>query len=238
MALLLVPCLYACSSKVSTKLTQNAAPLEANSQVVLYGLDEEVPESAVELGMVKVGDTGFSTNCGWDYVVERAKMEAKKAGGNIVKITKHIPPSAFGSSCDRITAKIMKVDDTSLLTDRLLQDRAIVDSTWNYAKLYVYRVGGPGSLIGYNLFLGDSLIGRVKNNSRLVIKLTKEGMNTLWAKTEAKSEVPIVVEFGREYYLRCSVTMGVMVGHPQLQLVNHKTGKMEFEPKKKKKQAL
>lgn len=112
---------------------------------------------------------------------------------------------------------------------------ALVDSTWNYAKLYVYRSGGQaGFLIGYNLYLGDSIIGRVKSNSKQEIKITKKGLNSLWAKTEAKTEIPIDVEFGRAYYLRCSMGMGVMVGHPELQLMDPVQGKSEYNSIKDK----
>ncbi len=71
-------------------------------------------------------------------------------------------------------------------------------------------------------------MGRAINNSGIEIKVTQKGLNTIWAKTEAKTELPIDVEFGREYYLRCTVGMGLMVGRPKLELVNNRTGKAEF----------
>jgi len=225
---LIIFSLIACSPKVTTKLAKIYPALDYKEEITVIGITEETPPTAIEIGTVKIGDTGFSTNCGWDVVIEQAKMEARKAGGNVLKIIKHLPPNAMGSACDRITAKILKVENPDKLSKIKENKISIVDSTWNYAKLFVYRQGGVGALVGYDLYLGDSVICRVKSNSKQEIKITKKGMNTLWAKTEAKAEVPIDIEFGREYYLRCSMGMGVMVGRPKLQLVDRMQGKLEY----------
>jgi len=226
--------IIACSPKVTTKLAKTYSPLDYKEEVIVIGIAEESPATATEIGIVKIGDTGFSTNCGWDVVIEKAKTEARKAGGNVLKIIEHTPPSMMGSSCDRITAKILKVENHDELSKIKENKTDIIDSTWNYAKLYVYRPGGAGALVGYDLYLGDSLICRVKNNSRQEIKITKKGINSLWAKTEAKAEVPIDIEFGKEYYLRCTMGMGVMVGRPQLQLVDRMQGKSQYNSIKSK----
>lgn len=231
---LLLTSLVACSPKVTTKLAKTYPALDYKEEVTVIGITEETPQTATEIGTVKIGDTGFSTNCGWDVVIEKAKMEARKSGGNVLKIIEHTPPSMMGSSCDRITAKILKVENLEELKKLNENKTAIVDSTWNYAKLFVYRPGGAGALVGYDLYLGDSVICRVKNNSKQEIKITKKGMNTIWAKTEAKTEVPIDIEYGREYYLRCTIGIGVMVGRPQLQLVDRMQGKSEYDKIKSK----
>jgi len=224
--------LAGCSAKVSTSLTKTMPPLDYREQVIVLGVNEPVPASATEIGEVKVGDTGFSTNCGWDVVIGKAIEAARKAGGNVLKIIEHRPPSVMGSSCDRITAKILKVENPGELGDRILKSNAVVDSSWNYAKIFLYRIRGVGSLIGYDVHLGDSVVWRAKNNSRLEIWITKEGADTIWARTEVKSEVPIVLERGKEYYVKCSVVMGMMVGRPRLQLVDRSIGKAEFNSTK------
>jgi len=42
------------------------------------------------LGKIKIGDTGFSTDCSYEKAIEIAELEARKVGGNAVKITKHL----------------------------------------------------------------------------------------------------------------------------------------------------
>jgi len=220
--------LSSCAPKISTVISKTYSTLDYREEVKVLGLHDPIPIHSEEIGIVKIGDTGFSTNCGWDVVINKATMEARKIGGNAIKITSHIPPSAMGSSCHRITAKILKVESFDIVPPTI----AIVDSALfnaDYALLHVYRNSGMGFLINYDLHLGDSVICRVSDNWKTTIKITKDGMNTLWSKTEAKEELPINFKLGHEYYIRCGITMGAFVGRPQLELVDNLTGKAEYE---------
>lgn len=225
--------LYSCSPKVSTKLTGSLPPLDYKQDVLVIGINEAEPENAEILGTVKVGESGFTTQCTYDIVIDNAKLEARKVGGNAIKIIRHKPPSAFGSSCHRITANILKIEN---LENYLSDEEETVIPNIDYAILNVYRFGGTGALVNYDLYLGDSVICRVKNNFKTTLHITKDGFNSLWAKTEAKSEVPIDVKMGQTYYLRCGIKIGALVGRPDLELMNNKTGKLEFDSFKAKNQ--
>lgn len=231
--LMLAIALSACNPKISTSIIKSYPMLDYQENVMVIGLEQQVPDSAEVIGRVKVGDSGFSTNCNYDLVIDKAKLEARKAGGNAIKITKHTPPSIMGSSCHRITANILKVKNLEYLSEK--EEEEILEDV-DYVVLNVYRYGGTGSLVNYDLYLGDSIICRIKNNYKTTLHLKKEGLNTLWAKTEAKSEVPVDLKFGKQYYLRCGVTMGAFVGRPELELIDIKTGKVEFESFKAKNQ--
>ena len=200
---------------------------------MVLGLTQLEPEKAEVLGLVRIGDTGFTTNCSYDIVVESAKLEARKAGGNMIKITDHTLPSVLGSSCHQITARILKVDN---IEDYTPESEEELLSDVDYAIINVYRYSGPGALVNYDLYLGDSVICRVKNNYKTTLHVKKDGLNTLWAKTEAKFEVPINVKTGKTYYVRCGITMGAFVGRPKIELIDSKTGKAEFESIKTKNQ--
>jgi len=41
-------------------------------------LEEKEPDNAEFLGHVKIGDTGFSTNCSYATIIDDAKLEARK----------------------------------------------------------------------------------------------------------------------------------------------------------------
>jgi len=210
--------------------------LDQSRSIAVLGVSEPVPEGAHKLGAVKIGDSGFSTSCGWERVLAEARGAASKAGGNVVKITSHDPPG-FASSCHRITAEILRVD-ADMITHVSTSQMVPVDTTWKYAMLYVYRPRGLGPLVRYNLHLGDSLLCRVINKSTFEIKLNQEQSTTLWARTESRSEVPFDIRFGNAYYLRCTVGMGAFVGHPKLELVDPLTGQIEYaqvQSKRKKK---
>jgi hypothetical protein len=224
--------LFSCAPKVSTIISKSYSAQNKNEEVRIYGLQDPVPGNSEELGVVRIGDNGFSTNCGWDDVIIIAKNEARKVGGNAIKITEHYPPSAFGSSCDRITAKILKVKNFEDNTTLVKADSALLNA--DYALLHVYRNSSIGALISYDLHLGDTVICRVYNKSKETIKIKKAGLMTLWARTEVKEELPINIKFGNEYYIRCGVTMGAFVGHPKIDLVDNQSGKAEFQSFKSK----
>lgn len=230
-SILLIGCTFvlfsSCAPKISTAISKSYATLDFREEVNVLGLAEDVPANSEELGVIKIGDTGFSTNCDWDVVIDKAKTEARKVGGNAIKITEHIPPSVFGSSCHRITAKILKVDSTENIARSFSVDSTLLDA--DYALLHVYRHSGAGALVGYDLYLGDTVICRVSNNWKKTIKIKKDGLNTLWAKTEVKKEIPVNIKFGNEYYIRCSVTMGAFVGQPKIEIVDNQTGKAEYQ---------
>ena len=61
------------------------------------------------IGLIKVRDTGFSINCGYDDVITILKNEACKQQANYVYIRKEKYPSFFGSSCYRVEAELYKV---------------------------------------------------------------------------------------------------------------------------------
>ncbi len=101
--------LSSCAPKTTTSITKKYPPLDYREEVLVFGLQDDTPEDAELLGIVKIGDSGFSTNCDYDVVLNEAKMEARKTGGNAIKIIEHKPPSFMGSSCHRITVNVLRI---------------------------------------------------------------------------------------------------------------------------------
>jgi hypothetical protein len=98
------------------------------------------------------------------------------------------------------------------------------------ALLHIYRPGSmAGAIISYDLHLDEWTLCRVKNKSKTTIRITAPGAYTLWAKTETREELPVNIQFGNEYYVRCGVKMGAFVGRPELLLVDPQMGKTEFD---------
>lgn len=100
-----------CSPKVATIVDKGYSPLVKTSKVLVLKETDQMPSNTESLGIVKISDSGVSTKCGYTTVIEKAKEEARKIGGNIIKITDHIKPNFFGSSCHQITALMLKTDD-------------------------------------------------------------------------------------------------------------------------------
>jgi len=167
--------LNSCAPKISTKISKSYPPLDYREEVKVIGLQDPVPQSAEEIGTVKIGDAGMSTNCGWEVVIDKAKLEARKAGGNAIKITKHSSPNPMGSSCHRITATIYKVEKFDSIPIAANEDSTLINA--DFALLHVYRYSSYGALISYNLHLGDAVICRVRGGKwKKTIKIRKDGL--------------------------------------------------------------
>ena len=99
----------------------------------------------------------------------------------------------------------------------------------SYAVVHLYRPGRlAGFAIGYDVHLNDSVAYRARNGSRLDLRRTKPGPVTVWAKTEAREEVILDLQPGREYYVRCTLGMGAVVGRPKLTWVSPAVGSQEL----------
>ena len=108
----------------------------------------------------------------------------------------------------------------------------------DYILLRMYRkyaIKGAGG--SFDVYLDDEKIYRAKNNSKLTIKITNEGMKTLKSMFSLKAiyaqyndELPIDLQLGNEYYIRCG--WGKMEGLTQkttLELMDEEAGKLEFD---------
>lgn len=230
--------LSGCGPKITTTLSgPSSKPLSADQEVYILQLSDMTPDSCKLIAKLKIGDTGFTTDCKYGSVMEKAKMEARKVGGNIVKLTEVKEPG-FKSSCYQIKADILYKQDTRYILEPTPRQLAMEDSITkakfggapNFAILYVYRPKNSlGVLIGYDMHIGDSVICRAQHNTAHQIKLYKEGKTEVWAKTESREAVTVDVKFGEEYFLRCAVSMGAFVGRPEFYLVNKVQGRSEFE---------
>ena len=116
---------------------------------------------------------------------------------------------------------------TNAQTDTIPQNSK--DSS-SCAWLYVYRPKSfVGAAIGYDLHMDDSVICRIKNNSKYAIPLVKEGKTEIWAKSEQKVKFVINVKCGKTYYIKCGIKMGIIVGRPEMSMVAPEQGEVEYE---------
>lgn len=219
--------LNSCTPKITTNISKRYVPINYREDIRVLGIEDTIPVNSEEIGTVKIGDTGFSGNCSWDEVIDKAKMEARRIGGNAIKITNYIPPSALGSSCHRITATILKIDSIIYQTIEPPTDSNFINT--GYAIVHIYRPNGLGILVNYDLYLEDTILCRISNNLEQTFRVTKEGLNTFWARTEVREELPVRIKFGNEYYIRCSIAKGSMVGRPRLELIDNKDGNIELQ---------
>lgn len=143
-----------------------------------------------------------------------------------------------GYLCDAQTDTTLRPSDSLAIkaidTSQMQRSSAELSDTSKYALLYVYRPKKfAGSAIVYtirisNSLLKDEVVGDANNNTKFMIKLYEEGKTEISAKTESKRSVTLNVRFGEKYYLKCGVTMGVLVGRPELLLIDPLKGEIEY----------
>lgn len=224
--------LLGCSPKITSNFTTSHTPLNKDMEVMILDIDAPMPENAEVLGQIKIGDTGFTTKNGnYAAVLNIAKDEARKAGGNVVKITEHKSPDMI-SSMHRIKAEILRVDDLSVLSGDMSDME--VSTHPDYAVIYFYRESGAGALVSYDVYAGDTKVYRSRPNTKAEVKLYEDGDVEVWAKTEAKEVLPLTVKKGADYYVRTSVSSGIMIGRPRMEIVSDEAGKEEYESIKEK----
>jgi hypothetical protein len=211
------------------KHLEKSYPAFANEkEIIVLSMEDEVHKNAIELGSIKIFDRGSSVNCNYDNIILKAKLVAKEWGGNIIKITSHDTPD-MSSSCDRIEAVICRLESEVDLIEQKNKIIAPSSNSINYATIYIYRPKGLGWLIGYRIHLGDSAIGKIKNNSAFEVNINKLGLNTIWAATEKKEELSIDLKAGSVYYIKCGLRQGIFIGRPKMQFIDTKYGKKQYE---------
>ena len=218
--------LGSCGPLVITSLKNSPTLLNNDGEIRVLGLEDEIPFDAELLGIVKVGDSGvtFSKNCDYHDVIEKAKFEARLAGGNAIKIIKHRSPDR-NSTCHRIEARILKLNKIDI-NSSAFRDTEMFNS--DYAILNIYSDSCSDSC-NYDLYLGDSVICKVIDNLKITICIKQIGLNTIRAKLDSTSQIPIDIKAGQTYYLRCSTSMAGSVRQPVLEIVDTKTGSQVFD---------
>lgn len=102
-----------CGAAVDVTRTGNKyAPLAPNEEVILYSRGN-VPANAVQVGGIRIGDTGFTVGQTYDVAVERAKDQCRKLGANALEITQVYPPDGWSTSY-RINAIAYRVSNIKI----------------------------------------------------------------------------------------------------------------------------
>lgn len=226
--------IISCSPKIRSNLANTIfPPIEKDQEIFLLDETEIVPQNSAFVGDLKIGDSGFSTDCGYNTVIENAKETAKKSGANIIELTEIKKPN-FGSTCYRIKAKLYRNTNqeviAGLISNRDLRNKSRLPENVDYAVVYFYRPKNfQGSAIGYKIRLDDETeIGRVRNGEKFEYKIKNFGKHKFWGKTESQDSVVINVQRGQEYFVRCSIKLGVAVGKPEMYLMDNHIGIKEY----------
>lgn len=116
------------------------------------------------------------------------------------------------------------------ITGDVSMQPAVSNVPQDVALLHLYRPATKvGVLVSYDLHLDDAVVFHAKYKTKTTVRLTSEGLKTLWAMTETKTTLPLDIRLGQEYYVRCDIGMGAFVGRPRLKLFDNAEGKRQFD---------
>ena len=76
----------------------------------------------------------------------------------------------------------------------------------------------------YNVYLGDDVVYRSKNNTKTAVRVDKPGTYEIWGKTESRESLTLEIEMGKEYYVKTFVHFGVALWRPSIELRSKEEG--------------
>lgn len=82
-------------------------------------------------------------------------------------------------------------------------------------QIVIYRPSGMGFAIKCTVRENGAMVGRVGAGKYYVIE-AEPGLHNLTAKTESTDTVAVQVEPDETSYVKCGISMGIMVGRPNL----------------------
>ena len=100
--------IFSCSPKMGSSISNKQPALTNNEYVLVLQKEDIFNNDGIEIGNIKSGDNGFSSNCSYYEVIDKLKQFARENGANLIKITEHKSADQW-STCERLKAKIYKV---------------------------------------------------------------------------------------------------------------------------------
>lgn len=107
--LLSITGLTSCSPKITSNFTNPQPKLSIDDKVALLDIEHKLPEKTTKVGNLRFQDSGFSTDCSFNSLMNQARIEARKSGANIVKVINKKRPDLW-SSCYRLKIELYKYD--------------------------------------------------------------------------------------------------------------------------------
>lgn len=86
-------------------------------------------------------------------------------------------------------------------------------------QIVFYRPGGAGGMVGCMVREGEGeaekALSKLTGN-RYFVHVAEPGAHEYWVKSEATDKLNLEIEPGETYFVKCKISMGIMVGRPNL----------------------
>lgn len=164
--------LCSCAPRITTSLIKHEKPLLKNAIISVYNKNDTLPAVVEKLGVIRVNDNMSTAEFDYNYVVEIAKLEAIKAGGNAIRIIKHQLPNLLNDS-HKVYADILKID-TSMVHQRADQLNEEYNTIIPYSHLRLALNGGYAYNVGKDVPAFDTRLQTYDNQMRSCLNLGAE----------------------------------------------------------------
>jgi len=102
--------LTSCGPASNVYVSNRYGATDYDREIIEYEMGETIPDNARKVGEIHVGDSGFSTDCGYQTVRQKLMIEVRKTGGHAVQIYEHNLPN-FWSTCHSMKAYVFRLDE-------------------------------------------------------------------------------------------------------------------------------
>lgn len=100
--------IFSCSPNIGSTVSNKQTAFTNNEFVLVLQQEDDFKNDGIEIGSIKSGDNGFSSNCTYYEIIDKLKQVARNNGANLIKITEYKSADQW-STCERLKAKIYKV---------------------------------------------------------------------------------------------------------------------------------
>ena len=113
--------IYSCSPKIIVNAEKKFEETKQHEGFVIFGMKDTFNiNEGKYIGYVKIKDSGLTIDCSYETVTKLAEAEARKVGGNTLKIVTHRLPDPFISQCHQITGNIYKLTNVSKYEKKII----------------------------------------------------------------------------------------------------------------------
>lgn len=95
-------------------------------------------------------------------------------------------------------------------------------------RIYVYRPSALGAAIRPNILFNGTVVGEMVSRGFFFVD-SVPGSYLVSARTEAEASVQITLQANQTQYVKASMTLGVFVGRPQLEVVDGASALIELQ---------
>lgn len=193
--------LLSCSPRVVNKAFRSMPEQSEETEILVFGEHGIIPQGTEILGMVTVGNAQFSTapiSRTFEGALELAKEEARKVGGNALRITKHLRPGSIRET-HHIRAEILLVPDQEIQSIRNHREMASIDQ----ARLRLIT-DLNNVFIPFDVYYDDSLVCRLsKKQGTFEINNVSPGNHILGNSKKREKNLVVLLQEGETRYVRC-----------------------------------